>query len=108
MGYVYLLLEVDKDGNERHKIGYSKNHPDKRVKQLQTGNSNVISLMKSYETNNYIKLEKWLHGNFHLQKTEADNEWFTLTDDQVTSFIEECKKADEIISFMKENNPFYK
>ena len=108
MGYVYLLLEVDKDGNERHKIGVTKRDINKRICELQTGNSNVISLMKSYETNNYIKLEKWLHGNFHLQKTEADNEWFTLTDDQVINFIEECKKADEIISFMKENNPFYK
>jgi hypothetical protein len=108
MGYLYLLLEVDKNGNERHKIGITKRNVDIRCKELQTGNSNVISLLKTYETNNYIKLEKWLHGNFHPQKTEADNEWFTLTDDQVTNFIAECKKADEIITFMKENNPFYK
>ena len=108
MGYLYLLLEVDKDGNERHKIGITKRNVDIRCKELQTGNSNVISLLKTYETNNYIKLEKWLHGNFHSQKTEADNEWFTLTDDQVTNFIAECKKTDELITFMKENNPFYK
>jgi len=108
MGYVYLLLEVDKNGDERHKIGFSKNHPEKRVKQLSTGNSNVISLLNYYETSNYQKLEKWLHGSFIMQKTEAGNEWFTLTNDQVANFIDNCKKADETITFMKENNPFYK
>lgn len=36
MGYVYLILEVDKNGDERHKIGISKNDPNKRNKQLQT------------------------------------------------------------------------
>lgn len=108
MGYVYLLLEVDKHGNERHKIGFSKNHPEKRVKQLQTGNSNVITLLNLYETSNYQKLEKWLHGIFSNQKTEANNEWFTLSNHQVTHFIDECIKADKTISFMKENNPFYK
>jgi hypothetical protein len=36
MGYVYLFLEVDKEGNEAYKIGITKNEPIKRVKQLQT------------------------------------------------------------------------
>lgn len=108
MGYVYLILEVDKNGNERHKIGFSKNHPERRVKQLKTGNSNNINLLNFYETSNYQKLEKWLHGSFANQKTEANNEWFTLTNEQVSGFINSCKKADETIKFMMENNPFYK
>lgn len=108
MGYVYLLLEVDKNGDERHKIGYSKNNPEKRVKQLQTGNSNVISLLKSFQTENYRKLETWLHKKYGFQKTEADNEWFTLTNEQVMTFLDECKKIDEIISLLLRENPFYK
>ena len=62
MGYVYLILEVDKDGYERHKIGITKNNPEKRVKQLQTGNSNVIRLLHTYESKNYKHVEKWLHN----------------------------------------------
>lgn len=108
MGYVYLLLEVDKAGNERHKIGFSKNHPDKRVKQLSTGNSNIISLLNYYETKNYQKLEKWLHGEYREQRTEALNEWFNLTNDQVTNFLDRCKKIDDVINFLIEQNPFYK
>jgi len=108
MGYVYLLLEVDKDGNERHKIGFSKNHPDKRVKQLATGNSNVISVLNYYETKNYKKIEKWLHSDFRQQKTESDNEWFTLTNDQVFGFLDRCKWIDETVTMLLEQNPFYK
>lgn len=108
MGYVYLLLEVDKDGGERHKIGFSRNNPEKRKKQCQTGNSNIISVLNSYETPNYLKVEKWLHGKFADQKTETENEWFSLTNEQVGSFIDICKNADKTIKFMLENNPFYK
>ena len=36
MGYVYLLLQIDFDGNCSHKIGITKNDPNKRLKQLQT------------------------------------------------------------------------
>jgi hypothetical protein len=107
MGYVYLFLEVDKSGNEAFKIGITKNDPEKRIKQLQTGNSSKLSLLKFYESNNYLKVEQWLHRKYN-SKTEADNEFRILTDEEVMSFLEDCKKADETISFMKANNPFYK
>jgi len=108
MGYVYLLLEIDKDGDERHKIGISKNNPSKRQSQLQTGNSNKISVLNFYETNNYKKVEKWLHTRYANNKTEANNEWFILTDEDVLSFYDTCKKSDETINFLLENNSLYK
>jgi hypothetical protein len=107
MGYVYLFLEVDAEGNEAIKIGVTKNDPNKRIKQLQTGNSRKISFLKSYSTDNYLKVERYLHKK-HNTKTEAENEWRTLTSEEVISFDEDCKKADERISFMLQNNPFYK
>ena len=108
MGYVYLLLEIDKDGNERHKIGITKNHPTKRKSQLQTGNSNKISVLTFYESKNYLKVEKWLHNKFSNQRTEAKNEWFNLTNEQVMNFPSICTEADKTITFLKENNPFFK
>lgn len=107
MGYVYLFLEVDLQGNEAFKIGITKNDPNKRIKQLQTGNSRKISLLKSYESVNYLKVEQWLHRKY-MTKTEAENEWRSLTNEEVMCFLEDCKKADETIKFMKANNPFYK
>jgi hypothetical protein len=108
MGYVYLLVEIDKDGNERYKIGITKNDPEKRVKQLKTGNSGVVRLLQAYESPNYKKIEQWLHGRYKWKQTEAKNEWFNLTDDEVMNFLDECKKADTTIQFLLKENPFFK
>lgn len=107
MGYIYLMLEVDKNGDEAYKIGITKNDPNNRKKNLQTGNKDKISVLKQYETPNYLKVERWLHRQYS-SKTEAENEWRYLTNEQVMSFLDDCKKADETISFMFKENPFYK
>jgi hypothetical protein len=107
MGYVYLFLEVDITGNEAFKIGITKNSPNIRIKQLQTGNSRKISLLNSYESDNYLNVERWLHKKY-FTKTEAGNEWRSLTTEEAMLFQENCKKADETVTYMKANNPFYK
>lgn len=106
MGYVYLFLETDSAGLETYKIGITKNDPKKRIKQLQTGNPRKIDLLKSYSSENYLKVERWLHRKYFV-KTEAKNEWRSLSNEEVFSFIEDCKEADKNISFLLENNPFY-
>jgi hypothetical protein len=105
-GYVYLLHKASGD-IESYKIGISKNDPEKRVKQLQTGNDSSISLLRQYESENYKKVERMLHKQYHKYSTESNNEWFNLPDVEVISFIENCKKVDELVSYMKENNPFF-
>lgn len=106
-GYVYLLVEIDKNGNERHKIGITKRDVNKRICELQTGNSGIVRLLQTYESPNYKKIEQWLHNRFSGLKTEAKNEWFNLSDDQVFGFIDTCKKLDETIQLLKDN-PFFK
>lgn len=108
MGYVYLLLETDKNGDERHKIGITKNPVHKRISQLQTGNSNIITLLHSYETEHYRNVEHMLHKKYINQKTETKNEWFYLEDEQVLGFLKTCEELNEMVILLKENNPFYK
>lgn len=108
MGYVYLLLEVNEHGEEHHKIGISKNEPVKRLKQLQTGNPNRIDILKFYESKNYKRVEKWLHSRFCNKKTLAENEWFTLSNDDILNFIDTCKNLDSTIDLMLRENPFFK
>ena len=105
-GYVYLLHKASGD-IESYKIGISKNDPAKRVKQLQTGNDSTISLLRQYESENYKKVERMLHKQYYKYVTESGNEWFNLPDEEALKFLESCKKVDELISFMKENNPFF-
>lgn len=107
MGYVYLFMEVDKNGEEAFKIGITRNNPIKRIKQLQTGNPNKLSVLKSYASDNYLKVEQWLHRKYNI-KTEAKNEWRTLTNEEVMTFELDCEKAEETIKFMLANNHFYK
>ncbi len=107
MGYVYLLLSISDDGVESHKIGVTKRDPKIRIKELGTGNPNKISLHRKYESPNYLKVEKWLHRKYQT-KTEAKNEWRTLTNEQVFSFHDDCQAADDNIQFLLENNSFYK
>lgn len=107
MGYVYLILEVNQHGEEYHKVGISKNPPRKRLKQLQTGNPNQISILKYYESVNYKRVEQWLHGVYSLKRTLAQNEWFKLSDEDVMGFLDECKKAEATFGLLKDN-PFFK
>jgi hypothetical protein len=108
MGYVYLLFCVNKDGSEGYKIGITKNDPNKRVKQLQTGNESKIQLLKHYKSENYLKVEKWMHRKYNAYKTEAKNEWFSLEAEHVITFLKDCEEADNNINFLLNNNPFYK
>lgn len=107
IGTVYLLLSISPDNIESHKIGITTKSVEERIKSLQTGNPNKISVLKQYKTPNYRKLESALHRKFRT-RTEAKNEWRTLTDEEVNSFLEECKKIDHIQTWLKNKNPFYK
>lgn len=105
MGYVYLMISTDETNTTTFKIGAS-NNPEKRVKSLQTGNPNKILLHRKYESKNYLKVERWLHRQYQT-KTEAKNEWRTLTDEQVLSFSDNCKIADDNIQFLLDHNTLY-
>jgi hypothetical protein len=107
MGHVYLLLQTDIDGNESYKIGVTKRDIKIRLSELQTGNPNKIVLLKQYESKNYLKVEQWLHRKYQT-RTEAKNEWRTLTDEQIFSFINDCQTADDNIQFLLENNSLFK
>ena len=107
MGYVYLLMSTDSDGEkELFKIGVTIKSIEFRIKSLSTGNPNKITIIHSYETERYKELEKTLHRLYSSKKTSSNNEWFFLTNDEVSSFIDICKKYDDIISFLEENNHF--
>lgn len=107
MGTVYLLSEWDNTENViKYKIGITKNSVEKRIKQLSTGNSRDITMVRQYQCVEYKKVEKMLH---RMYSDKRDNrEWFHLSDEDVFSFLDKCKEADEIISFLRENNTFYK
>jgi len=105
-GYVYILVQTDDMGLESFKIGISGN-PEKRVKTLQTGNPNQIRLLNQYKSENYKKIEGWLHRKYSWCKTNADNEWRNLSTKNVLNFIKDCEEIENTITFLKKNNTYY-
>lgn len=89
MKKVYLLRT-----NEFYKIGIT-NNLNKRVKQLQTGNSEKIELISFYESEYANKIEKSLHNKYSYVKKEG--EWFTLSVLDEIEFINECRRIEKNI-----------
>jgi len=107
-GYVYLIVEGDQYGEEKYKIGVTKNDPTLRLKKLKTGNSGELSVLKAYKSRNYKRIEKMFHRKYSHKRTLSMNEFFNLDDSDIIEFVDECKRMDELIDFLKRENPFYK
>lgn len=103
MGHVYLIGESNDDS--KYKIGSTKAKDiNKRLKQLQTGNSNELFIKDSFETDKPFKLETMLHNHFKQYNTIG--EWFELNKEDVDNFQETCKFKQSIIDTLKDN-PFF-
>lgn len=100
-GYVYLLCDPE---NDAYKIGVTRSLVSKRMKKLQTGNPTEMHIVNYYECEHPFMVENMLHSKFFSKKLL--NEWFALDADEVSSFINECHKADEKIVALR-SNPFF-
>jgi hypothetical protein len=69
------MVYIISDGS-RVKIGWSRN-PEKRLKQLQTGNPSKLKLLKVYDVLR-VK-ERYLHKSLMLYKTRHNGEWFDIS-----------------------------
>jgi hypothetical protein len=92
---------------EKYKIGITKDDKSlaKRIKAIQTGNPEEITLINKFKSDNYRKVEGWLHRQYKSKRESG--EWFLLEAEDVINFLDECKKADQTISLLIEQNHFY-
>jgi predicted GIY-YIG superfamily endonuclease len=97
MKYIYLIQSLE---NSYYKIGVSK-HPNKRIKELQTGNSSELKLIETYQSEFAYLIEKTLQRKYSYLRKEG--EWFDMSISNEVSFINECKEIEKNIQFLKEN-----
>lgn len=101
--YIYII------SNEQNyiKVGVSKN-PERRIKQLQTGNEHQLSLLFKEEfncsRNHLLKIEKELHKKLKQMTTKSIGEWFLLDKckiDNVKNIITfyRIRYEDDILAF---------
>lgn len=100
-GYVYLICNPAED---TYKIGRTKD-VGKRLKQLQTGCSAELFVVREHATEYPVQLERMLHTRF--QNKRRINEWFRLDSRDIAGFEETCRKTDEIIRFMNTEEPVW-
>jgi Meiotically up-regulated gene 113 len=94
MRYVYLIRAND----GRYKIGIAKN-PNQRISQLQTGNSDKLKLIETYQSENASKIESALHNRYSHARNVG--EWFDLSVTEEANFIEICRNIDESIKTLR-------
>lgn len=97
-GFIYLI-ENSVDG--AIKIGFTKSKVEKRLKQLLTGSSGELNLIKTFPTEYGIKTEKHLHRVYLSKKIRR--EWFSLDIDDIQLIEELIKKFEGNINFLIEN-----
>lgn len=74
-GYVYAIHE---QGTDRYKIGHGIN-VDRRLRQLQTGNSTQLVIYGQLHFEDRIAAESKIHAVFSAYKTRhGGTEWFRL------------------------------
>ncbi len=85
IGYVYLMTN-----GKDHKIGLTASEPEKRRKQLQTGNSEQVDLVAYTICKDMNNLEANLHRRFASNRKAG--EWFELDRDDLCTLYELFKK----------------
>jgi predicted GIY-YIG superfamily endonuclease len=94
MNHVYLIQSLE---NGYYKIGVSKN-PNKRIKQLQTGNPATLKLITIFKTEHSYRIESFFHKRFSHCRREG--EWFELNIQNELDFLNECKKIENGVLFL--------
>ncbi len=101
--YIYLIRD---EFTGYVKIGIGVN-PNIRLKQLQTGNPNELTVCYKYLTSYYSIIERILHRQFNLESVRIDSEWFDLTLIDIINIDIWIKKYESNLRFIeKSKNDF--
>lgn len=102
IGTVYLLCDPS---TNLFKIGMTRSCVSKRIKELQTGNSCEIHLVKKFNTSIPSYIEMSLHR--HFANKHSINEWYELSLEDIVDFENTCNFYEDIAKAMQDN-PFFK
>lgn len=98
--YVYIL----KTSDDVYKIGVAKD-VESRVRQLQTGSVEEITLVNKFLSEFPFKIESTLHRKYNSNR--INGEWYYLTKENLNSFINDCEKMEKNFKCLVEaKNPF--
>lgn len=93
---IYLLKSFNEEYGYVYKIGITKNDLSERLRNLNTGNPNKITVENTYYPKvKASKLEARLHKRFSYSLVKG--EWYNLTDEDVNNFIQTCEILEQAL-----------
>ena len=93
-GFVYVLL----DQSGRRKLGKTTNSVEKRVKQLQTGNAEQITIEYRLAVNDMRRAETAIHALFAASRLRINGEWFNLSESELILLKKVFKAANTTVA----------
>lgn len=97
---IYIL-----ENNEKYyKIGYSKD-PERRVKQLNTGNSTNLKLLHKFTCKYDSIIESNLQKRFKHKNIKG--EWFDLSEDDINSIKSLIKMQEKALDSLYEHKNIF-
>ena len=97
-GFIYLIENVN---DETVKIGFTKKNVERRLKQLLTGSSGDLVILKTFPIEFGQITERYLHRVYNCKNIRG--EWFSLDIDDVQVIEELIKKFEDNLKFLIEN-----
>jgi len=91
-GYIYFIMTMA-DGEDLWKIGYTRNHPEQRLRQLQTGCPLHLELMGFLPAD--AEDERAIHKKYKAQRVRG--EWYDLPDDLGPMMLSACDHYGKIL-----------
>lgn len=77
------------------KIGYTANSVEQRVKQLQTGSPDKITIKYVFESNHKMKVERSLHRLFSHKRLSG--EFFDLSNEDLNKIPALCNSIEKAL-----------
>ena len=95
---VIYLIECKRDYDTVYKIGYSKEKPNSRCRDLQTGNDGKLKVLHTFESSHGQKVERAIHR--FLAHDRKNGEWFQLDLKDVQNFNALCQKIENNLNIL--------
>lgn len=101
-GFIYLLKNLSDD---TIKIGYTRGKAEKRMKQLSTGSSGDLEIIRMFATDFGTTLEAYLHKAFHHKKVRG--EWYNLAFEEVDVVMRLAAKFETNMKDLIDNENYF-
>jgi nicotinic acid phosphoribosyltransferase len=98
---IYL---INQSNSNLYKIGITGRNSKARKNELQVANGYDLNVILEFETKHNRTFETAMHRRYHNYHTRG--EWFELSDEQVLSFIENCKIVEKNLDYLAEHNTY--